>query len=59
MTVLARPEALEDRSAVRRVNELAFERSENPYRTGGARVAMATVRQRLRAGINTLEIQLG
>jgi cellobiose phosphorylase len=39
--------------------ELAFERGENPYREGGVRVAMAALRERLRAGTNTLEIELG
>ena len=39
--------------------ELAFERTDNPYREGGARVAMAAVRERLRAGPNSFLIELG
>jgi cellobiose phosphorylase len=39
--------------------ELAFERAENPYRAGGARVAMTALRERLRAGANTLVVELG
>jgi len=38
---------------------LAFERSDNPYREGGARVAMTAVRERLRADANALVIELG
>ncbi len=39
--------------------ELAFERTDNPYREGGARVSMALLRERLRADVNTLIIELG
>jgi cellobiose phosphorylase len=38
---------------------LAFERGDNPYRTGGARVAMSAVRERLHSGANTLVVELG
>ena len=37
---------------------LAFERASNPYREGGALVAMETVRARLREAGNTLEIEV-
>ncbi len=37
---------------------LPFEREENPYRTGGAAVPMAVLRQLLSAAANTLEVQL-
>jgi cellobiose phosphorylase len=39
--------------------ELSFTRAENPYREGGARVAMEALRERLREGANTLRIDLG
>jgi len=38
---------------------LPFEREANPYREGGARVAMSALRERLREGENQLEIELG
>jgi cellobiose phosphorylase len=38
---------------------LAFEREENPYREGGARVAMDALRARLGGGHNALRIELG
>jgi cellobiose phosphorylase len=38
---------------------LAFTRTENPYREGGAIASMAGLRAGLRDGINTLEIELG
>lgn len=37
---------------------LPFERQPNPYRTGGAAVPMAALRQLLSAAANTLEVQL-
>ena len=37
---------------------LPFEREANPYRTGGAAVPMAVLRQLLSAAANTLEVQL-
>jgi 1,2-beta-oligoglucan phosphorylase len=37
---------------------LPFEREANPYRTGGAAVPMAALRQLLSAAANTLEVQL-
>jgi hypothetical protein len=40
-------------------SELAFERAHNPYREGGARVATSALRERLREGSNTLEIEIG
>jgi cellobiose phosphorylase len=40
-------------------SDLAFERSANPYREGGARVAMTALRERLRADANTLLVDLG
>jgi cellobiose phosphorylase len=39
--------------------DLAFERADNPYREGGARIAMAELRERLGASSNTLLIELG
>jgi hypothetical protein len=39
--------------------ELAFERGDNPYREGGARVAMARVRERCATDANTLVVELG
>jgi 1,2-beta-oligoglucan phosphorylase len=39
--------------------DLAFERTDNPYREGGARIAMAELRERLGASSNTLLIELG
>ena len=38
---------------------LPFTRAENPYREGGAQVPMATLRERLRDGANTLVVELG
>jgi cellobiose phosphorylase len=38
---------------------LAFAREPNPYREGGARVAMDALREQLRPGANTLVIELG
>ena len=40
-------------------DELAFERAQNRYREGGARVAIADLRGRLRSGGNTLLVELG
>jgi cellobiose phosphorylase len=46
----------------RRVNlngtELAFTRGVNPYRTGGAEIPMAALRDRLREGSNRLSVCL-
>jgi cellobiose phosphorylase len=39
--------------------DLEFERADNPYREGGARVAMATLREHLRDGTNALLVELG
>jgi hypothetical protein len=39
--------------------ELPFARMENPYREGGARVAMAALRERLHEGANELRVELG
>jgi cellobiose phosphorylase len=38
---------------------LAFERDPNPWRTGGASVPISALRERLRAGANTLVVELG
>src|SRR5262245_6453176 len=38
---------------------LAFERAPNPWRTGGAWVPVSALRERLRAGANTLVVELG
>lgn len=38
---------------------LAFEREENPYREGGAVVAMEALREQLRGGAGVLEIEVG
>jgi cellobiose phosphorylase len=38
---------------------LPFTRAANPYREGGAVVAMAVLRERLREGAHTLEVELG
>ncbi len=40
-------------------DELPFTRAENPYREGGARVAMEVLTERLRDGANTLLVELG
>jgi cellobiose phosphorylase len=39
--------------------ELPFERSINPYRTGGAQIPMKAVRAGLRRGVNHLAVHLG
>ncbi|MFZ0614294.1 MAG: hypothetical protein WAM73_18770 [Desulfobacterales bacterium] len=39
--------------------KLFFERSENPYRSGAARVPMAAVRERIVTGANRLAVHLG
>ncbi|MFZ0725296.1 MAG: hypothetical protein WAM61_05860 [Desulfobacterales bacterium] len=38
---------------------LSFDRDENPYRSGAARVPMAAVRERVTTGVNQLAVQLG
>jgi cellobiose phosphorylase len=40
-------------------SDLSFEREANPYRTGGAVVAIATLRAAVRAAENTLTVYLG
>jgi cellobiose phosphorylase len=40
-------------------DKLSFERSQNRYRTGAARVPMAALRERLTTGTNQLEVDLG
>jgi cellobiose phosphorylase len=40
-------------------DDLAFERAQNPYREGGARVAIAALHERLRSGSNDLLVELG
>jgi len=40
-------------------DELPFARAQNPYREGGALVAMTALRERLHTGANTLLVELG
>jgi hypothetical protein len=40
-------------------DNISFERGENPYRIGAARVPMAAVRERLTTGANQLAVDLG